>query len=161
MIRSMLSTFTKQTMGRVRRRTSTKQRSMTLVVRSFGHKCRGKAKNDSSSGKSRCRRRTMGPYSPCQRAESGERLLPRGHDFRPNKSPAPLSSPSRVCARAPKYCASCAPSNVDAALADRPVGIAAASPGQPSVTIKPSCWPSNPRRSSAGQEVYVVAGISA
>ena len=41
MIRSTLSTFTKHTIGRVRRRTSTKQRSMTLVVRSFGHRCRG------------------------------------------------------------------------------------------------------------------------
>src|SRR5579885_2045426 len=52
MIRSTLFTFTKHTMGRVRRRTSTKQRSMTLVVRSFFHKCRGKLKNDSSSGRS-------------------------------------------------------------------------------------------------------------
>src|SRR5581483_6388830 len=50
MIRSTLFTFTKHTMGRVRRLTSTKQRSMTLVVRSFRHKCRGKLKNDSSSG---------------------------------------------------------------------------------------------------------------
>jgi hypothetical protein len=37
-------------MGRVRRRTSTKQRSIILVVRSFFHRCRGKLKNDSSSG---------------------------------------------------------------------------------------------------------------
>src|ERR1019366_6740307 len=37
MIRSTLSTFTKHTMGRVRRRTSTKQRSITLVVRSLRH----------------------------------------------------------------------------------------------------------------------------
>ena len=51
MIRSTLSTFTKHTMGRVRRRTSTKQRSITLVVRSLRHRCRGKAKNDSNSGK--------------------------------------------------------------------------------------------------------------
>ena len=35
MIRSTLATLTKQTMGRVRRTTSTKQRSMTLVVRNF------------------------------------------------------------------------------------------------------------------------------
>ncbi|SRR5581483_4182003 len=39
MIRSTLLTFTKQTMGRVRRRISTKQRSMTLVVRSFLQRC--------------------------------------------------------------------------------------------------------------------------
>src|ERR1019366_9707752 len=37
MIRSTLSTFTKHTMGRVRRRTSTKQRSIALVVRSLRH----------------------------------------------------------------------------------------------------------------------------
>ena len=52
MIRSTLFTFTRHTMGRVRRRTSTKQRSMMLVVRSFLHRCRGKLKNDSSCGKS-------------------------------------------------------------------------------------------------------------
>ena len=45
-MRSILSTFTKHTMGRVRRRTSTKQRSITLVVRSLRHRCRGKAKNE-------------------------------------------------------------------------------------------------------------------
>jgi hypothetical protein len=49
-MRSTPCTFTKQTMGRVRRRTSTKQRSMTLVVRSLRHRCRGNAKNDSNSG---------------------------------------------------------------------------------------------------------------
>src|SRR5271157_5687666 len=43
MIRSTLGTLTKQTMGRVRRRTSTKQRSMILVVRSFVYRCRGEA----------------------------------------------------------------------------------------------------------------------
>ena len=67
-MRSTLSTFTKHTMGRVRRRTSTKQRSITLVVRSFRHRCRGKAKNDSSSGKSRSNRRTIAPYSRSHRA---------------------------------------------------------------------------------------------
>jgi len=51
-MRSTLSTFTKHTIGRVRRRTSTKQRSITLVVRSFFHRCRGKAKNANNSGKS-------------------------------------------------------------------------------------------------------------
>ncbi len=39
-MRSTLATLTKQTMGRVRLRTSTKQRSMRLVVRTFFHKCR-------------------------------------------------------------------------------------------------------------------------
>src|SRR5712691_10939560 len=53
MMRSTLSTFTKQTIGRVRRRTSTKQRSITLVVRNLRHKCLGKAKKESSSGRSR------------------------------------------------------------------------------------------------------------
>ena len=42
MMRSTLSTLTKQTMGRVRRRTSTKQRSMTLVVRNFLHRTSGR-----------------------------------------------------------------------------------------------------------------------
>ena len=45
-MRSTLATLTKQTMGRVRRRTSTKQRSMTLVVRSFLHKAQGKLKKE-------------------------------------------------------------------------------------------------------------------
>src|SRR5215471_24584 len=47
---STLSTFTTHTMGRVRWRTSTKQRSSTLVVRSLCHKCRGKAKNRQQFG---------------------------------------------------------------------------------------------------------------
>src|ERR1700738_1205320 len=72
MMRSTLSTFTKHTMGRVRRRTSTKQRSITLVVRSFRQRCRGKGKKDSSSGKSRCRGRTTLPYSRRQRPEAAE-----------------------------------------------------------------------------------------
>ena len=46
MIRSTLSTFTKQTMGRVRRRTSTKQCSITLVVRNLRRRWGTKAKND-------------------------------------------------------------------------------------------------------------------
>jgi hypothetical protein len=58
-MRSTLTTLTKHTMGRLRRRTSTKQRSITLVVRSLRHRCRGKAKNDSSSGKS-CPSRFLG-----------------------------------------------------------------------------------------------------
>src|SRR5207302_11382013 len=36
--------------------------------RTFFQRCRGKAKNDSSSGRSRSRRRSMGPYSRDQRA---------------------------------------------------------------------------------------------
>ena len=39
-MRSTLTTLTKHTIGRVRRRTSTKQRSMILVVRSFVHNSR-------------------------------------------------------------------------------------------------------------------------
>src|SRR5205823_3323645 len=68
MMRSTLSTFTKHTIGRVLRRTSTKQRSITLVVRSLRHRCRGKAKNDSNSGKSCSSRRTTAPYCRRQRA---------------------------------------------------------------------------------------------
>ena len=45
-MRSMLLTLMKPTMGRVRSRISTKP-SMTLVVRSFRHRCRGKLKKDS------------------------------------------------------------------------------------------------------------------
>src|SRR5437870_9629569 len=45
--------------GWVRRRTSTKQRSIMLVVRSLRHRWRGKAKNESNSGRSCCNRRTM------------------------------------------------------------------------------------------------------
>ena len=62
-MRSTLSTFTKQTMGRVRRRTSTKQRSIRLVVRSLRYRWQRKAKKESNSGKSRSSRRTMLPYS--------------------------------------------------------------------------------------------------
>ena len=47
-MRSTDCTLTKQTMGRVRRFTSTKQRSMMLVVHSLRHRCLGKAKNASS-----------------------------------------------------------------------------------------------------------------
>ncbi len=39
----------KTTIGRVRRRTSTKHRSMALVVRSFRHRCGGKEKNGNFS----------------------------------------------------------------------------------------------------------------
>src|ERR1700719_298214 len=46
-----------QDLGRVRLRTSTKQRSMALVVRSLRHSRCGKSKNVSSSGKSRSSRR--------------------------------------------------------------------------------------------------------
>src|SRR3990172_4902648 len=67
-IRSTLCTLTKQTMGRVRRRTSTKQRSMTLVVRSFFQRCLGNWKKLSSSGRSRCSWRTMAGYASRQRA---------------------------------------------------------------------------------------------
>lgn len=52
-MRSTLSTLTMHTTGRVRRRTPAKQRSMTLVVRSLRHKWLGKAKSESSSGRSR------------------------------------------------------------------------------------------------------------
>ena len=50
MIRCTLSTLTKHTMGRVRRRTSTKQRSITLVVRSLLRaQVPEKPKNDSKA----------------------------------------------------------------------------------------------------------------
>jgi hypothetical protein len=59
MIRSTPLAFTKQTTGRVRRWTSRKQSSITLLVRSFHHKCRGKLKKLSSSGTSRSNRFTI------------------------------------------------------------------------------------------------------
>ncbi len=49
-------------MGRVLRRTSTKHRSMALVVRSFRHRCRGNSKNVSSAGRSRSSRFTNVEY---------------------------------------------------------------------------------------------------
>src|SRR5260370_39401992 len=58
MMRSTLSTLVNTTIGRVRRRTSTKQRSITLVVRSFRHRYLGKLKKGSKSGKSRSSCRT-------------------------------------------------------------------------------------------------------
>jgi hypothetical protein len=57
MIRSTLATLTKQTIGRVRRRTPTKTLSITLVVRNCRHCRLGKLKL-SRSGKSRASRRT-------------------------------------------------------------------------------------------------------
>jgi hypothetical protein len=42
-MRSTLSTFTKQTIGRVRRRTSTKQRSITLGGAQFAPQVRGES----------------------------------------------------------------------------------------------------------------------
>jgi hypothetical protein len=44
-MRSTLSTLTKQTMGRVGRRTYTKQRSMMLVVRSLRHRMPGRGRS--------------------------------------------------------------------------------------------------------------------
>jgi len=67
-MRSTLTTFGKHTIGRVHRRTSTKQRSITLGVRSLRHQCRGRAEKDSHSGKSRSSRRTTPPQSRRQRA---------------------------------------------------------------------------------------------
>jgi len=61
-MRSTDCTLTKQTMGRVLRRTSTKQRSMILVVRSLRHRCLGKRKKASNSGKSRSSYLTMEGY---------------------------------------------------------------------------------------------------
>ena len=75
-MRSTLSTFTKQTMGRVRRRTSTKQRSIRLVVRSLRYRWQRKAKKESNSGKSRSSRRTMLPYSRRQRARKVRKAAP-------------------------------------------------------------------------------------
>src|SRR6266853_1340017 len=79
MMRSTLSTFTKHTIGRVLRRTSTKQRSITLVVRSLRHRCRGKAKNDSNSGKSCSSRRTTAPH-----AVSHQHLYPLASRWTPH-----------------------------------------------------------------------------
>src|ERR1700674_62000 len=44
--------------------------SITSVVRSFRQRCWGNAKNDSNSGKSRSKLRTIGPYSRSQRARN-------------------------------------------------------------------------------------------
>jgi hypothetical protein len=49
-MRSTISTSTKHNMGRVRR-TSTKQRSITLVVRSLRHRCRGESEERHQLGK--------------------------------------------------------------------------------------------------------------
>src|SRR6516164_5919731 len=68
MMRSTLATLTKHTMGLVLRRTSTKQRSITLIVRNFRHNRRGREKKESSSGKSFCKRRTLEPSWLRQRA---------------------------------------------------------------------------------------------
>jgi hypothetical protein len=51
-IRSTLCTFTKQTIGRTRRRISTKHRSITFVVRNFRQRVREHWKNAINSGKS-------------------------------------------------------------------------------------------------------------
>src|SRR6266851_948118 len=50
MMRSTLSSLTKQTMGRVRRRTSTKQRSMTLVCAQFAPQVRRHLKKGQQLG---------------------------------------------------------------------------------------------------------------
>ena len=96
-MRSTLSTFTKHTMGRVRRRTSTKQRSITLVVRSFRHRCRGKVKKDSSSGKSRSRRRTTLPYSRRQRIRKRPKAASAWARLGASLTLRPARSPSRHC----------------------------------------------------------------
>src|SRR5205085_9070358 len=78
MIRSTLCTFTKQTIGLVRRRTSTKQRSIILVVCNCFHRCLGKLKNASRLGKSFSNCLTIvGLSLPAQfeTAECGTRLF--------------------------------------------------------------------------------------
>src|SRR5881396_3380236 len=67
MMRSTLSTFTKHTIGRVLRRTSTKQRSITLVVRSLRHHQRDRALLRGSATENPtygvlCERRKCGPH---------------------------------------------------------------------------------------------------
>lgn len=78
MIRSTLWTFTKQTIGRVRRRTSTTQRSITLVVSSFRHKYRGRRRTTATQASPAG---TAGPsrvLSEPTRAESTEGGFGRG-----------------------------------------------------------------------------------
>src|SRR2546422_2116141 len=121
MMRSTLSTFTKHTIGRVLRRTSTKQRSITLVVRSLRHRCRGKAKNDSNSGKSCSSRRTTAPYCRRQRAPKLRKAV-SASALPPDKWPALRSSLPHglTSALSPGCCASYAPSNADVVPADTP-----------------------------------------
>src|SRR5438309_6363317 len=122
MMRSTLSTCTKHTIGRVLRRTSTKQRSITLVVRSLRH----------SAGERR--RTTATPVSPVPAvapprrtaAASGRRSCEKR--FRlcpalpPDKWPALRSSLPHglTSALSPGCCASYAPSNADVVPADTP-----------------------------------------
>ncbi len=77
----MLSTFTKHTIGRVRRRASTKQRSITLVVRSFSYRCRARRRSSAVPV-------NRAPVAaPCARTpagtapENGERPVPPGAAF--------------------------------------------------------------------------------
>src|SRR5215831_1141073 len=69
MIRSTLCTFTKQTIGRERRLTSTKQRSLTVLVRRRRQSGRGHWKNARGSGSSRSSRvpPRRGPGPPSSR----------------------------------------------------------------------------------------------
>ena len=55
-------------------RTSTKQRSITLVVLSLRHRWRGKAKNDSSSGRSSSSRQPADVVTPPAYQSCGTRL---------------------------------------------------------------------------------------
>src|ERR1017187_10940797 len=92
MTRSTLCMFTKQTMGRVRRRTSTKQRSMRLVLRSFFHRCRGKRKKDNrplQPAAPRARRRRHGHSGPAAAPTPAPTMLstPAG-DWPLRKSPS-------------------------------------------------------------------------
>src|SRR5439155_21497246 len=103
-------------------RTSTKQRPITLVVRSLRHRCRGKAKNDSNSGQS-CSsvappRRTAAA-SGRRSCEKRFRLCPA---LSPDKWPALRSSLPHglTSALSPGCCASYAPNNADVVPADTP-----------------------------------------
>lgn len=62
---------------RVRRRTSTKHRSIILVVRSCFHRCLGKLKNDKRLGGSCSNCLTIVGYSACHRSFSSENLSGR------------------------------------------------------------------------------------
>src|SRR5438132_8620242 len=80
MMRSALSTFTKHTMGRVRRRTSTKQRSIMLVVRSLRHRWRGEGEEREQLGQILLQPPDHGGISP---APAGAEGAKGGYGLRP------------------------------------------------------------------------------
>jgi len=106
MIRSTLAALTKQIMGRVRRRTSTKHRSMTLVVRSLRQRRRGCSQGFQSTAQARNRfdnRHFQGKSPPNQKGRSVSQIKEGNGLDTAKVTPTPSCRPETAWQRQPPY----------------------------------------------------------